>query len=387
MLPSSTLRPVLRQGFRSTWVELHACHAPHVKPLGVIGVHFPGDPGVSGLTRGTANGTDRLSHMHITALAGGVGGARFIRGLRHHLDTTPGLADSTVTVIANTGDDITLFGLRVCPDVDTLLYTLGDGVHEGQGWGRADESHRVQGELSAYGALPQWFALGDLDFGTHIVRSQWLGQGASLSEVTARLAARWGLPEKRIELVPMTDVPVETHVVVDDGEGGERAIHFQEWWVRHQAAVPARRFVVAGLDRASAAPGVLDAIRRADVVLLPPSNPVVSIGIVLGVPGVRDALRGTGAPVVGVSPLISGQPVRGHADACLEAIGVDTSAQAVGELYEDFLDGWLVAAPDAGTTLRRARVEVFDGPLLMSDVEATGRIAEHALRIAAAVPA
>ena len=177
--------------------------------------------------------------MHITALAGGVGGARFIRGLRHHLDTTPGLADSTVTVIANTGDDITLFGLRVCPDVDTLLYTLGDGVHEGQGWGRADESHRVQGELAAYGAVPQWFALGDLDFGTHVVRSQWLGQGASLSEVTARLAARWGLPEKRIELVPMTDVPVETHVVVDDGEGGERAIHFQEWWVRHQAAVPA----------------------------------------------------------------------------------------------------------------------------------------------------
>ena len=185
----------------------------------------------------------------------------------------------------------------------------------------------------------------------------------------------------------MTDVPVETHVVVDDGDGGERAIHFQEWWVRHQAAVPARRFVVAGLDRATAAPGVLDAIRRADVVLLPPSNPVVSIGIILGVPGVRDALRGTAAPVVGVSPLISGRPVRGHADACLEAIGVETTAQAVGGLYEDFLDGWLVDPADADTTLRRARVEVFDGPLLMSDVPATARIAEHALRIAAAVPA
>jgi len=151
--------------------------------------------------------------------------------------------------------------------------------------------------------------------------------------------------------------------------------------------VPARRFVVAGLDRATAAPGVLDAIRRADVVLLPPSNPVVSIGIVLGVPGVRDALRGTTAPVVGVSPLISGRPVRGHADACLEAIGVEATAQAVGGLYEDFLDGWLVDPADAGTTLRRARVEVFDGPLLMSDVPATARIAEHALRMAAAVPA
>ncbi len=242
--------------------------------------------------------------MRITALAGGVGGARFVRGLRHHLDTTPGLEDTEVTVVANTGDDITLFGLRVSPDVDTLLYTLGGGIDEAQGWGRADESHRVQSELAAYGAQPQWFALGDRDFGTHVVRSQWLGQGLSLSEVTARLAARWGLPEQRITLLPMTDTPVETHVVVDDGDG-ERAIHFQEWWVRHQASVPARRFVVAGLDRAAAAPGVLDAIRQADVVLLPPSNPVVSIGIVLGVPGVRDALRGTTAPVVGVSPLIS----------------------------------------------------------------------------------
>ena len=195
-------------------------------------------------------------------LAGGVGGARFLRGLRAHLDRTPDLADSTVTVIGNTGDDINLFGLRVCPDLDTILYTLGGGVHEGQGWGRADETHRVQGELAAYGALPQWFALGDQDFGTHIVRSQWLGQGLSLSEVTARLAERWGLPGRGITLLPMTDSPVETHVVVDEGEG-PRAVHFQEWWVRMQAAVPASRFVAVGMDRATAAPGVLDAIRQA----------------------------------------------------------------------------------------------------------------------------
>jgi LPPG:FO 2-phospho-L-lactate transferase len=325
--------------------------------------------------------------MRITALAGGVGGARFARGLRHHLDTTPALADSEVTVVANTGDDITLFGLRVSPDVDTLLYTLGGGVEESQGWGRADETHVVQGELAAYGALPQWFALGDRDFGTHVVRSQWLGQGVPLSEVTARLAARWGLPERRITLLPMTDTPVETHVVVDDEDGGERAIHFQEWWVRHQASLPARRFVVAGLDRAAAAPGVLDAIRQADVVLLPPSNPVVSIGIVLGVPGVRDALRGTAAPVVGVSPLISGRPVRGHADACLQAVGVPVTAAGVAGLYEDFLDAWLVDPVDADTRLPRARVEAFDGPLLMTDVEATARIAEHALRLATSVTA
>ena len=322
--------------------------------------------------------------MRITAIAGGVGGARFVRGLRHHLDTT-GLEDAEVTVVANTGDDITLHGLRVCPDVDTLLYTLGGGVEESQGWGRAQETHHVQEELAAYGAQPQWFSLGDRDVGTHVVRTHWLSRGLTPSEVTARLAQRWGLPARRIRLLPMTDTPVETHVVVDDGEGGERAIHFQEWWVRHQAALEARRFVVAGLDRASAAPGVLDAVRQADVVLLPPSNPVVSIGIVLGVPGVRDALRGTRAPVVGVSPLISGRPVRGHADACLRAVGVASTAAGVGGLFADFLDGWLVDPGDAGTSVRGMRVEAFDEPLLMTDVEAAGRIAGRALTLARSV--
>lgn len=318
--------------------------------------------------------------MRITALAGGVGGARFLRGLSDHLDRTPDLDDAEVTVIGNTGDDISLFGLRVCPDLDTLLYTLGGGVHEGQGWGRAQESHRVQGELAAYGAVPQWFALGDLDFGTHIVRSQWLAQGLTLSEVTSRLADRWGLPGRRITLLPMSDSPVETHVVVEDDEG-QRAVHFQEWWVRMQAAVPAQRFVAVGMDRATAAPGVLDAIRQADVVLLPPSNPVVSIGIILGVPGVRDALRGSAAPVVGVSPLIGGMPVRGHADACLAAIGVESTASAVAGLYEDFLDGWLVSPEDLDS-VRRSRAVVRGRPLLMSDREAASDIAAAALDLA-----
>ena len=320
--------------------------------------------------------------MHITALAGGVGGARFIRGLRAHLDRSPALADSQVTVIGNTGDDISLFGLRVCPDLDTLLYTLGGGVHEGQGWGRADETHRVQGELAAYGAVPQWFALGDQDFGTHIVRSQWLGQGRSLSEVTARLATRWGLPGRGITLLPMSDSPVETHVVIDEGEG-PRAVHFQEWWVRLQASVPASRFVAVGMDQATAAPGVLDAIRQADVVLLPPSNPVVSIGIILGIPGVRDALRGTSAPVVGVSPLISGAPVRGHADACLQAIGLESTTTAVAGLYADFLDGWLVAPEDEAAFTGQPRLAVRGRPLLMTDVAAAADIAGAAIDLAA----
>ena len=315
--------------------------------------------------------------MHITALAGGVGGARFLRGLLAHIDRTPELEGSHVTVIGNTGDDITLFGLRVCPDLDTVLYTLGGGVNETQGWGRADETHHVQGELAAYGVSPQWFGLGDRDVGTHVARSLWLGQGLTLSQVTARLADRWGLPARGVTLLPMTDTPVETHVVLDEG-GVERAVHFQEWWVRLQAAVPARRFVVAGMDQAVAAPGVLDAIRTADLVVLPPSNPVVSIGIILGVPGVRDALRGCRAPVVGVSPLISGRPVRGHADVCLEAIGVASTTQGVAGLYEDFLDGWLVSEEDAAF-LTTGRLAVEARPLLMSSVEASADIAGAAV--------
>jgi LPPG:FO 2-phospho-L-lactate transferase len=321
--------------------------------------------------------------MRITALAGGVGGARFLRGLHAHFDRTPTLSDATVTVIGNTGDDINLFGLRVCPDLDTIMYTLGGAVHEEQGWGRADDTHAVQGELAAYGALPQWFGLGDLDFGTHIARSQWLGQGLSLSEVTARLCARWGLPDHGVRLLPMTDSPVETHVVIGgDGPDPQRAVHFQEWWVRMNAAAPAQKFVAVGMDRAAAAPGVLDAIREADVILLPPSNPVVSIGIILGVPGVRDALRGTAAPVVGVSPLIGGAPVRGHADVCLAAIGVDSTAQAVAALYADFLDGWLIDDTDAPAVGFDSRLEVRVRPLWMRDLETAADIAGAALDLA-----
>jgi LPPG:FO 2-phospho-L-lactate transferase len=321
--------------------------------------------------------------MRITALAGGVGGARFLRGLRAHLDRTPTLSEATITVIGNTGDDIFLFGLRVCPDLDTVMYTLGGAIDEEQGWGRADETHSVQGELAAYGAQPQWFALGDRDFGTHIARSQWLGQGLSLSEVTARLCARWGLPDQGVRLLPMSDSPVETHVVIDgEGDDPQRAVHFQEWWVRMHASVPARKFVAVGMDRAAAAPGVLDAIREADIIVLPPSNPVVSIGIILSVPGVRDALRGTNAPVVGVSPLIRGAPIRGHADVCLSAIGVESTTQAVAGLYADFLDGWLIDDVDGPATGFAARLEVHARPLWMRDLGTAADIAGAAVDLA-----
>ena len=329
--------------------------------------------------------------MQITVLAGGVGGARFVRGLLSHLATREAPEPTTVTVIGNTGDDITLVGLRVCPDLDTLLYTLGGGVDEDQGWGRAGESMRVADELGTLGVGPDWFTLGDLDLATHLARSRWLAQGLTLSEVTGRLAQRWGLPERGVRLLPATDTPIETHVVVDDDAGGERAIHFQEWWVRHGASLPARRFSVAGLGGATAAPHVLDAVRGADLVLLPPSNPVVSIGIILGVPGIREAVRGTRAPVVGVSPLLGGRPVRGHADACLAPLGVEVSAAGVAGLYADFLDGWLVDDADADARYP-AGVRIRSLDLLMRDGAGAARLAGAALDLGqelagAAVPA
>ncbi len=341
--------------------------------------------------------------MRITVLSGGIGGARFVRGLLHHLSDSPSSTGADVTVIGNTADDITLHGLRVCPDLDTLMYTLGGGVHPEQGWGRDGETFAVADELAAYDAGPDWFTLGDRDIATHLVRSRMLGLGYTLSQVTAALCARW---QTGVTLLPMSDDPVETHVVVDsaavrsdtdpdpdtgsDTDPGQRAIHFQEWWVRWHAVPEAHKIVAVGAEQASPAPGVLDALRTADVVVLPPSNPVVSVGTILSVPGIRDALRGTRAPVVGISPIIGSAPVRGMADACLRAIGVETSAMGVAGLYADLLDGWLVDSSDDhvdGRTVPGGRARVRAVPLLMTDVGATAEIARAALALAQDVTA
>jgi LPPG:FO 2-phospho-L-lactate transferase len=311
--------------------------------------------------------------MRITVLAGGVGAARFLRGL---LAAVP---EADVTVIGNTGDDFTPFGLHVCPDLDTVMYTLGGGISQEQGWGRAGESHVVLTELAAYGAGPGWFGLGDLDIATHILRTQLLAEGRTLSEVTQVLCQRW---QPGVTLLPMSDDPVRTHVTVDV-DGREQELHFQEWWVRLQAAVPARKIEAVGAAVARPAPGVLEAIEAADFVLLPPSNPVVSTGVILAVPGIADAVRRK--TVVGVSPIIGGAPVRGMADACLAAIGVRTSAAAVGALYgADLLDGWLVddQDKDAVDAPELAGIVVRSRPLYMTNVAASAEIARSAVDLA-----
>ncbi len=329
--------------------------------------------------------------LRIAALAGGVGGARFLRGLLAALRSSadPARRDAEVTVVVNTADDVSLHGLRISPDLDSVMYTLGGGIDEERGWGRDHETSGVADELARYGRTPTWFTLGDKDIATHLVRTQALAQGRTLSQATDELCRRWR-PGAR--LLPMTDDVVETHVdlapvpeaerAAHDGEAGGRRVHFQEWWVRLHAAVPALRIEPVGAAAARPAPGVLQALADADAVVLPPSNPVVSIGSILAVPGIREALVATAAPVVGVSPVIGGAPVRGMADACLSAIGVPTTAAAVAGLYADFLDGWLVAEGDEVPAPGPRPLAVRRRPLLMSDPAATAALAGAALDLA-----
>jgi LPPG:FO 2-phospho-L-lactate transferase len=312
--------------------------------------------------------------VRITVLAGGIGGARFLRGVR------AACPDDEITAVINTGDDVTLHGLRICPDLDSVMYTLGDAHDHERGWGRTGESWRIKEELAAYGAEPSWFGLGDLDIATHLVRTRMLDAGYPLSDVTAALNERW---QPGIRVLPMTDQRCETHVVVEL-DGLRRAIHFQEWWILHRATVPALAFVQVGIESAIPAPGVVEAINTADVILFAPSNPVVSIGTILGIGGIRFAVIDAAAPVIGLSPIIGGAPVRGMADACLPAIGVEVSAEGVGRHYGSrkdggLLDGWLIHETDQASV---PGVEVRAIPLYMSNDELSAAMVRSALELA-----
>jgi LPPG:FO 2-phospho-L-lactate transferase len=306
--------------------------------------------------------------MNVVALAGGIGAARFLRGLVRVVD------GARLTVVANTGDDLHLHGLHVSPDLDTITYTLGGGVHPAQGWGRADERFTVADELARRYEVPPWFTLGDRDLATHLLRTGMLAGGATLSEVTTRIAAAWRLP---FRLLPMTDDPVATRVATTDG----RVLHFQEWWVGERAKPDVARVWLEGSASATPAPGVLEAIAQAGLVLLCPSNPVVSIGTILAIPGIRSALAE--ATVVGVSPIVGGRVVRGMADRLLPVVGAEVSAAGVAELYRDFLDGWVIDAVDAPVAgaVRDLGIDVAVTDTVMRTVDVAAAIARTAIEL------
>ncbi len=328
--------------------------------------------------------------VRVTVLVGGVGGARFLLGVQHLLglgqfDAGDGSAHE-LTAVVNVGDDAWMFGVRICPDLDTCMYTLGGGIDPERGWGHRNETWHAKEELAAYGVQPDWFGLGDRDLATHLVRTQMLRAGYPLSAVTEALCKRWS---PGATLLPASDDRAETHVVVTDPEDGDkRAIHFQEWWVRYRAQVPTDSFAFIGADKATAAPGVTEAIEGADVVLIAPSNPVVSIGPILGVGGIRAALRATSAPVVGYSPIIAGKPLRGMADQCLSVIGLESTSQAVGAYYgarssTGILDGWLVHEGDDAAL---DGVDVRAIPLLMTEPAVTAQMVRAGMDLAGVAP-
>ncbi len=317
--------------------------------------------------------------MRITVLSGGVGGARFLSGLLEAV-----APDDEITVVGNTADDIWLFGLRVCPDLDTVMYTLGGGIDPERRWGRTAETWNAKEELGAYGE-ETWFGLGDRDLATHLIRTRLLHEGVGLADITARLCDRW---QPGVWLLPMTEDEVETHIGIDGADGIE-TIHFQEYWIRLGAKVPVREVTYRGASTATAGPGVVEAIRDADLVILPPSNPIVSIGAVLSIDEIAEAVRTTRAPVVGVSPIIGTAAVRGMADQLLTGLGIEISPGAVARHLGarsagGVLDAWLVDTADAAAVaqIEEAGIRATAVPLYMTDDETTAQLARDTMAFA-----
>ncbi len=270
--------------------------------------------------------------LRVAALAGGVGAARFLTGLVQHINP------ADLTVIANTGDDIELFGLHISPDVDIVAYTLAGIVDESKGWGIKGDTFNFLDTLKTFG-VDAWFNLGDKDLATHIYRTTQLKQGKLLTQITEEICHSLGLHAK---ILPMTNDPFATYIKTP-----ERTMHLEEFFVKHQCRPEVLGIEFLGADSAVAAPGVLDAISKSDLVVICPSNPIVSVGTILSVAGVRDALRKTEAQVVGVSPIVAGKVIKGPADKMLRALDFEVSAFGVAQLYSDFLDLFVVDDKDA----------------------------------------
>jgi LPPG:FO 2-phospho-L-lactate transferase len=305
----------------------------------------------------------------LAALAGGVGAARFLRGL---VDV---VAPGDVTVIVNTGDDDEFHGLWVCPDLDSVTYTLAGAHNPEMGWGLAGETFVTMDALDRYGAST-WFRLGDRDLATHLFRSARLRTGVPLHEVTAEITAAWGLATR---LLPMTDDRVATRITASGPNGEIREYPMQEWFVRERSEPPVVSVRFEGADDAQPAPGVLEALETADTIILCPSNPVISIGPILAVPGIRDVLVARRDRVVGVSPIIGGRPVKGPADRLMAPLGIDVSSVGVAREYQEFCSALVIDTLDARDARRiealGVRPVVTD--TLMRDARVTAALARE----------
>jgi LPPG:FO 2-phospho-L-lactate transferase len=311
--------------------------------------------------------------MRVTALAGGIGAGKFLRGLVRVV------APEAVTVIVNTGDDITMHGLHVSPDLDSVTYWLGDVFDRERGWGRRDETFRATEELRSFDPEQAWFNLGDLDLATHLFRTNLLAAGETLTSATAAVARRFGVVPR---ILPMSDDPVTTRIsVVANGE--ELDLHFQEYWVRRGGRDEVKAVRYEGAERSRPAPGVLEALTAADAIVLCPSNPVASLGPILAVPGIRETVGARRTDVVGVSGIVAGAPLAGMADRLMPAAGAEVTAAGTAEYYRGLLGGWVVDDADRALIPRieatRLRVGATDS--IMTDDAKAEALARFALRL------
>lgn len=316
--------------------------------------------------------------MKVVALAGGIGAGKFLRGMAR---AVPG---DDLTVIVNVADDYDVHGLRVSPDPDSVVYWLGDVFDRERGWGRRGETFRATEELRAFGAEQSWFNLGDLDLATHVLRTDLLARGATMSEVTARIAERFGVGAR---ILPVTDDRVTTRIAAVDARTGEELdLHFQEYWVGRRGEDLVKDVRYEGVVSARPAPGVLTSIADADAVVLCPSNPVVSLGPILAVPGVRDALVARRAEAAGVSGIVGGAPVAGMADRLMPAVGMEVTAAGAAAAYDGLIAGWVIDVRDRDLAprieARGMRVRVTE--TIMTDDRGAEALARATLDLALA---
>ena len=305
----------------------------------------------------------------IVVLAGGVGAARFLQGL---VQVVP---QEQITVIANTGDDREFYGLHVSPDIDIVMYTLAGIVDEKNGWGVARDTYHTMQQLTAYGN-EDWFALGDRDLATHIHRTNLLRQGKTLSEITDDLRKSMGL---QLRILPMSDQHIPTHIRTPRG-----LLHFEEYFVKYRSADEVQDVIFVGANEAKPAPGVLDAIKQADAILIAPSNPIVSIGSILAVPGVHDALHEASGMIVAVSPIVGGAPIKGPADKLMKGVGREVSAVGVASCYRDFLDVMVIDEQDTHLVeaIEDLGIPTVVTNTIMNDLTAKAKLAQAVLQVA-----